>query len=332
MQPGTETMTQPAGVELSRVAVGRHRGLRLMVILRAPGCVYALHTGGCTNCGFWHHLTTAGQPVFAEDYLAQLEVALAQHSDDQGQILEVDLFCSGSLLADEEVPAEARTAMLARLARLPALRRVVVESRPEFVTAEALAPLVEALAPSQAELELAVGLETADDKIRNDKIRKGFTLEQFEQAAAVLAALEVGLVVYLLQKPMGLNEQQAVDDVVASGDYLVGLQERLKLRSRVALEPTFVPQGTPLHAELVAGRYNPPSLWSVLRVTSELASMGLEVHVGLSNEGMPADTVPAGCPLCTERLRATLARFNASQDRELLGGFWCSCLSPADTE
>ena len=50
-----------------------------MVILTAPGCAYARTSGGCTNCGFPQTFGT-GKPVSTEDYLAQVEAALAQNS------------------------------------------------------------------------------------------------------------------------------------------------------------------------------------------------------------------------------------------------------------
>ena len=319
---GGHSFREPAGVELSPANVDGEPGLRIMVILRAPGCAYALRTGGCTNCGFWHHLTTGGEPVPAEDLVAQLQAALDSHHETLERIVEVDLFCSGSLLADEEVPAAAQVGLVSLCASLPALSRVVVESRPEYVSRATVEPLVTALSPSPARLEVAIGLETADDRLRLERIRKGFTLAQFERAAGVLAYLQLGLGVYLLQKPLGTGEEQAVEDVLASGRYLAGLGRRLSLDLRVALEPTFVPEGTKLYDELVAGRYTPPSLWSVIRVTRGLAAMGHRIHVGLSNEGLPADTVPAGCPTCTDMLRLALARFNETQD---VGALDVSC-------
>ena len=321
----TRSARDPAGVELNPVSVDGVSGLRLMVILRAPGCIFALRTGGCTNCGFWHHLTTGGEPVAAEDLVTQLQVALEQHRDQLSKVIELDLFCSGSLLADQEVPPAARVGLLSLCASLPALRRVVVESRPEYISAAAVEPLVSALGPSGARLEVAIGLETADDELRRERIRKGFTLAQFEQAAGVLAGLDVALGVYLLLKPMGTGEEEAVRDVLASGRYLAALARRRCLDLRVALEPTFVPEGTPLHRELVAGRYRPPSLWSVVLVTRALAGMGLRVHVGLSSEGLPGDSVPAGCPECTDRLRGGLAVFNQTQRAEALE-LTCACM------
>ena len=317
----------PAGVELSEAHVDGLAGLRLMVILRAPGCAFALQTGGCTNCGFWHHLTTGGQAVAADDLVAQLDAALASLEPEQrAGVLQLDLFCSGSLLCDGEVPPAARPELVARGAALPALRALMVESRPEYVSAASVDPLVSAMAQSAARLELAIGLESVDPVIREQRIRKGFTLQQFEQAVAALATAGVGLVVYLLLKPLGTAEREAVQDVLASGRYLQALGHALKLPSlRVALEPTFVPHGTPLHLELQAGRFTPPSLWSVVRAVMGLAAQGLAVHVGLSSEGMPADCVPAGCPRCDADLRLALERFNATQDPGPFDGLHCTC-------
>jgi len=300
-----------------------------MVILRAPGCAYARRTGGCTNCGFWQHLTSDGEPVAEGDYMAQLRHAMEAHRQALPAVVQLDIFCSGSFLCDGEVPQEARPALLALAAReLPALRAVMIESRPEYITPQAVSPLVAAL-PARCRLEVGVGLESADQEIREVRIRKGFTLDDFRGAAQVLAGIEadVALVVYLLFKPLGTRNMEAVADVMKSGRYLADLAQELSLPLRVALEPTFVPEGTPLHQEMLQGNYTPPSLWNVVHVTRMLSKLGLPLHVGLSSEGLPAEQVPSGCPQCTDRLRAALARFNETQRRSALDGLTCQCQS-----
>ena len=320
---------QPAGVELGRASVDGVAGARLMVILRAPGCAFARRTGGCTNCGFWQHLTSDGAPVPDDAYVSQLRAALEAHAEVLADVVELDLFCSGSLLCDGEVSPEARRRLLALAAdRLPALRAVLVESRPEYISPEALRPLIQALAGSAARLEVGIGLESADREIREERIRKGFTLEQFEAAARALSSCgpRVGLLVYLLLKPLGTGDAEAALDVLRSGRYLNDLARELGLAVRIALEPTFVPEQTELYEELVAGRYAPPSLWLVAAVTRKLREeFDLPVHVGLSSEGLPARQVPSGCPLCAAPLRAALARFTETQDPHLLASLRCKC-------
>ncbi len=316
---------EPAGVELDRTSVDGVPGERMMVILRAPGCDFARRTGGCTNCGFWQHLTTDGEPVSSGDLEAQLAAALDRHEAALPGVIELDLFCSGSLLCDLEVPPPARLLLIDLAARrLPGLRAIMIESRPEYITTEVMQPLVEAL-PAQVRLEVGIGLESADKIIREERIRKGFTLDQYREAAEVLAQSGAALVSYLLLKPMGTAEDEAALDVIKSGRFLAGLARDLGLTSRVALEPTFVPEETELYGEMAAGRYTPPSLWTVLKVAREMSSLGLPVHVGLSSEGLPARQVPSGCPDCTAPLRRALALFNETQDPAVLDAVSCKC-------
>jgi uncharacterized Fe-S cluster-containing MiaB family protein len=340
----TASLRQPAIAEVGPAWVEGRPSRRLMVVLRAPGCSYALRTGGCTICGFTEHLSTRGRPVSAEQLCAQLDAAIESHRDERSRIEHLDLYCSGSFFNDEEIPPGARVE-LARLAarRLPALRTLLLDSRPEFITGPALAELLAVLAPGERTigLEIAIGLESADDEIRNRKIRKGFSLASFERAAEAIAGAGASLAVYLLLKPPGVDEEAAIADVIQSGSYLAELGSRIGLggrpepsepgarppgsRLRVALEPTLVILGTALHAEHLAGRYRSPSLASVVRATLGLAGLGLQVHVGLSDEGLPTADRPRGCPACDAPLRELLRRFNRSQDGAELRAFRCDC-------
>jgi radical SAM enzyme (TIGR01210 family) len=325
-------LTLPAAAELSRAWIRGRPGGRLVVILKAPGCQFALRTGGCTNCGFLH-LTTRGVPVPAEKLLAQLEAGFNQHATELDLVEGLELFCSGSFFCDEEIPADARQRLLsAAVARLPALRNVMVESRPEYIDADKLEQARAALAP--VPLEVAIGLETVDNVVRLRRIKKGFSLRGFEEAAVKVAESGATLVVYLLLKPMGCaSDAEAVEDVLDSARYLVELRRRLSLPLRVALEPTFVLDETPLHDEWRAGRYTPPSLWAAARAAAAVSRLGLTVHLGLSDEGLPTDgRVPAGCPECTGPLREALRRFNENQQPTALDALSCQCIDSQSGE
>lgn len=313
---------QPATVELVGANVKGRPSYRLMVILRAPGCTYQLRGPGCSNCGF-AHLTTHGRAVSSDDLVAQLQAALEAHADDLERVTQLDIYNSGSFFADQEIPPAARVRLLQLAGSLPHVERVLVESRPELISQQKLAAADAALG-DETELEVAIGLESIDEAIREQRINKGFTLRAFERAAERLAAQSMELVVYLLLKPIDTEEYEAVADVIASARYLKQLSTRLSLPTRIALEPAFVVEETPLYEAMVAGRYQPPSLWSVVEVVQAVAPL-LPLKVGLSHEGLPADQRPRGCPRCTERLRAALADFNCSQNVAPLAELRCTC-------
>jgi radical SAM enzyme (TIGR01210 family) len=256
-------------------------------------------------------------PVGVEDFDRQARAVAEAAASADPPAAEVDLYNSGSFLADDEVPPAARDAILARIAAVPSVRHVLVEARPEHVTADKVEALVRAL-PGRS-IAVGIGLETADDAIRA-AMRKGFTAADFARAARVLADAGVGLLAYVFLKPPGLTEDEARRDASATLAWLVDRHPRGSLH--VALQPAFVARGTDLECEFLAGRYTPPSLWTVARVVAE-APEGLALHVALWDEGLSDGRVAAGCDACTPRLRAALEAYNATGDRSALAGLAC---------
>jgi radical SAM enzyme (TIGR01210 family) len=302
--------------------VDGERARRLMLILSAPGCEYARNDGGCTNCSF-PRLHGTGAPVTKDDLLAQLEAALATAPRGEAP-LRVDLFNSGSFFNPGEIPEEAQRGMLARLAAVSNLKRVLVESRPSYVTAARVKEAADAVGSGR--LEIGIGLESASEEIRERRIRKGFTWEEFARAAEEMRDGGARLMVYVLLKPMDTTEAEAIDDSISTIGRIFELSSGLSLPARVALEPCFVGPGTVLEAAFREGRYRPPWLWSVIEVLRRTAGSG-EIQVGLSDEGLAPEEVAHNCGLCSARIREALARFNDTGDLAPLLAEDCPCRS-----
>ncbi|MBN2358895.1 MAG: hypothetical protein JXR83_05535 [Deltaproteobacteria bacterium] len=311
---------RPALVERTPISVDGVSGDRLLFIFCAVGCGYARRPGGgCSNCGF-HPLSTQGAPLSDADLIAQFDSALGAPGALDG-VVEVDLFNSGSFLADAEISPAVRAHALAALGR-SGVKRVLIESRPEFVTADKVAAAC-ALVGAQR-LEVGIGLESADDRVREQLVNKGFGRAEFEAAVAVLARTGARLLAYLLLKPLGLDERAAIEDAVASARYVFDLARRLGAPARVALQPVFVAPGTALEREYRAGRYRSPSLWSAIEAVQRISPLG-ELLVGMSDEGLQPHLAPQGCERCTPRLRAALIEFNRTGDATALAALDCEC-------
>jgi archaeosine synthase beta-subunit len=311
----------PKHVEWITAQVQGRPGFRLMVILTAPGCAYARTSGGCTNCGFPRTFGT-GKPVSEEDYMAQMKAALARIPAGIQAPVEVDLYNSGSYFNPEEVPLLAQSAMLALATARHEVASLLVETRPEYVTATRLERALSACRGKP--LEVGIGLESANPEILSRRIRKGYTWEQFAAAARLLAGMGAGLVAYVLLKPINTGEREAIEDSVATARKVFALGHELKCPTRVALEPCFVAPQTPLYHAFEQGRYRPPWLWSVAEVLSRVAPLG-RVLVGLSDEGMNPSQTPHNCEHCTDRFRLALAAFNRTQDATGLSTVSCEC-------
>ncbi|MBI4954454.1 MAG: hypothetical protein HY908_20685 [Myxococcales bacterium] len=310
----------PAWVERVPAWLDGQPTTRLIFIFRAIGCAYARRLdGGCTMCGF-AEMSTKGERVPPEDLVAQLDSVLDAPGALDG-VGEVDLYNSGSFFADQEIPPEVRAHVLGRLGR-STVRRVLVEARPEHVKAHDLAAARAAL--GDRELEVGIGLESADDHVREVLIHKGFGRADFERAARVLGEAGARLLAYLIIKPPGLSEAEAVEDAVASARYVFEVAARTRVRARAAYQPTFVARGALVEREFQAGRYQPPSLWSVVAIVRRAHASG-ELTVGLSDEGLEPHRLPSGCAACTPRLRAALAEYNRTRELGALEGLACAC-------
>ncbi len=310
---------QPIAVEVIPARVGDQPGHRLMVILAAPGCAWA-STSGCSNCSFPSFGT--GKPVSANDYTAQLEAAVAGIRPDLSGPLRVELFVSGSFLNPEEVPEAGQAALVGRAAAIPGVRNVLIESRPEYVTGAALGRALAAAGP--VPLTVAIGLESADAGIRERRINKGFTWDDFAAAAARIGEAGASLLVYILLKAIATTEAEGIADAISSAEQVFSLAERLGLPTSIALEPCFVGPGTPLAEAHAAGHYRPPWLWSVFAVIRRIAPLG-RIEVGLSDEGLGPAQVAHNCERCSATARRALVRFNQTHDPAVLDDPALSC-------
>ncbi|MFC1611140.1 radical SAM protein [Myxococcota bacterium] len=311
---------EPKQIEWLAADIEGARGHRLMVILAAPGCAFAQRTGGCTNCSF-PQFFGVGRPVSAEEYLAQLEVAQRRIPRRHTGPVQLELFVSGSFFNPEEVSEDAQTRLLERTRSIPDIRKVVVETRPEYVTERRLTRAREAAGP--VHLEVAIGLESASREIREKRIRKGFSWGHFHTAARLIAEHELSMLVHLLLKPIGTGEREGIEDVVDSGRRVFELGRTLDLPVRIGVQPCFVAPGSRVERTFEAGDYRPPWLWSLVEAVTRLAPLG-PVYVGLSDEGMDPARAAYNCETCSIAVLQQLAAFNVDRDPESLTHI-CAC-------
>ena len=313
----------PKLVEWISARVNGLEGHRLMVVLAAPGCHWASQSGGCTNCSF-PSFFGVDEPVERRAYERQMDAALATMPADPVGPVQLDLYVSGSFFCVEEVPADAQEALLRRAAAAPGVCRIVVETRPEYVdlaTAERARHAV-----GDVPLEVAIGLETADDAIRLERIRKGFSWANFVDSARILVASGLQPSVHLLLKPIDTTEGEAVADAVTSIERVATLAQEVGQTIHISLQPCFVAPDTPLETAFDQGRYRPPWLWSVIEVIRRTADLA-PIHVGLSDEGMGVARSAHNCPDCTDTILTALAGYNRSGDSAGLEALECHCVS-----
>lgn len=172
-----------------------------VLVLRAGKCKWSK----CFFCGYGQIFQTGS----AKEQIARF---FSKETD------EVKVFGSGSFFDEEQVSLDTR-AFFVKECKQHGVKRVTVESRPEFITKEKLGEF------DGMQLTVAIGLETADNSLLR-KIDKGFTTSDFEGATRIIH--EAGCLVrtYLLVnlpfiKNVEKNLDYSVNYAMAHSDSIV---------------------------------------------------------------------------------------------------------------
>jgi radical SAM enzyme (TIGR01210 family) len=298
----------------------------LTIILNTGGCRWA-RAGGCTMCGYVAESVEGGS-VAHEDLMAQVEKCLEHEAENtgasgtpraDGEAADADepapmvkIYTSGSFLDEREVGAETRDAIAETFADR---ERMVFESLPDFVEAEKLADFTD----RGLETDVAVGLETATDRVRHDCVNKYFDFSEFEAASETAAAAGASVKAYLLMKPPFLSEPEAVADMESSVRRCADVDGC----HTVSMNPCNVQRYTMVEDVFHDGGYRPPWLWSVCEVLE--ATADADAIVVSDPVGHGSDRGPHNCGECDDRVQTAIKDFDLRQDPSVFEQVSCEC-------
>ncbi|SDX81931.1 archaeosine biosynthesis radical SAM protein RaSEA [Halopenitus persicus] len=305
----------------------------LTIILNTGGCRWA-RAGGCTMCGYVAESVEGGS-VSHEALMDQIDVCLDHeetNADEPSGLVKI--YTSGSFLDEREVPAETRAAIAETFADRD---RIVVESLPDFVTAEAVSDFTDV----GLSTDVAIGLETATDRVRRDCVNKYFEFADFEAACEEVRAVDAdvgaddvadeastdagtddvsaGVKAYLLLKPPFLAEPEAVDDMIASIRRCAAVEGC----HTVSMNPCNVQRYTMVDELFFEGGYRPPWLWSVAHVLAETADV--DAIVVSDPVGHGSDRGAHNCGECDDRVQTAIKDFDLRQDPSVFEQVDCEC-------
>lgn len=245
--------------------------------------------------------------VSAEDIVKQFEGALR----GLGDVAMLKVYTSGSFLDLREMPHEAANRILSECSTMGS--RLLVESRPEYVTDETLNRILSI----HDDVELAIGLESANDRVLKHSINKGFTVADYDRAAAVLKERGVDLRTYVLLKPPFVTEREAVQDAIST------VEHAAEVSCAVSVNAVNVQKGTVVERLWRDWSYRPPWLWSMLEVAGRCADLGPRLLCDPVGGGTKRGA--HNCGKCDETIIDGLRRFTATQDRGSLASPECEC-------
>jgi radical SAM enzyme (TIGR01210 family) len=288
---------------------------RAVIYLLSNGCEWALKNAhGCTMCGHFGKQARKQKVIPAKDFIKQFENEYKKIDFNKNPLLNI--FNNGSFLNDRELPPEARVEILKKINEHPGIKMLVVETRPEFVTAEKVREIKRSI-PGKY-IEIAVGLEIKDDLYRRLCLNKGFSLKEYNRAAEIITKY-VHLRTYVFLKPLFLSERESIAQAVETIGHAFAQGS-----TTVSLEACTVQDFTLVKYLYDQNLYSPPWLWSILEVVKKCTARG-KLIVGLFQFYPSPLKVPYNCPRCSDAVMEAICRYNRTLDTAVFENLNCQC-------
>jgi radical SAM enzyme (TIGR01210 family) len=296
---------RPYSVWSEEELIDGRRARCLTIILTTSGCAWWRRSGGCLMCGY--NLKSSDVAISPGSIAEQFDAAW--RSFDRHSMVKI--YTSGSFLDESEISSDARRHILETVGKSGS--RLLFESRPEFVSRGIISECI-SLCPK---IELALGLESANDLVLKHSVGKGFGFADYLRAATEAREAGADVRTYLLLKPPFLTEAEAIEDVKTSIEHVA------EISRVISINPVNVQRGTKVEQMWKSWAYRPPWLWSVVEILRN-SDPGKAI--------LMASTVAAGsergahnCSKCDLDFIHAIEGFNLSQDRRKLESLECDC-------
>lgn len=268
-----------------------------VLILRTKGCYWAKKSG-CLMCGYYKETYDAEY----EDIKRQIDMAYKEYKNEE----IVKIFTSGSFLDEQEIPKDLQLYLFKKFKA----KKFIIESRPEFI--DNLENF------KDYRIEVAMGLESANDVVLEYCINKGFKFNDWKKGAEKVISFGKELKVYLLIKPPFLTEKQAIMDALYS-------VEKIKdLANTISFNPVSIHSKTVVEMMWRKKLYRPPWLWTVIDILKKTK----EIYNGV----IKCDVVAGGkergshnCGKCDKKVLNAIKEFSLTQDEKKLEKVDCEC-------
>jgi len=306
------------GTEIRQGYLNRIPVKRAVITLKSTGCEWVRISGGCSLCG--HYICTSqGEKIEEESYLTDFldHYKLFDFKD----IPLLCLYNSGSILNYSEIPKEVLLKICRILSANKNLKKVVFETRLDYCNKDYILELKKILGPIS--LELATGLETRNETIRNLILNKGVLDKDYENFSKKFKGI-VDFRFYIIVKPPFLTESEAIEDACAAIHYAYNLGAK-----EVHLEPATIQKYTLGYFLQNQGQYNLPWLYTIIEILKRVKQLTKHIDIYVSpfaHKPSPLK-IPSNCLKCSSPYEDfILNKYNYFQDVAVFDDIHCDCV------
>ncbi len=287
---------------------------RVILILRGCGCAWTQQEeGGCTMCGHYSG-SSKGKFIPAESLKKQFDTEMARYDFRKYPML--CLYNGGSFLNEEEIDKNLRRYMLKTINDNPHIKRLIIESRTDFLTNEALDEIEELM--TDTVVEIGVGLESVCDVIRSLLLNKGVSTWDLVSIGEKFRGRKIKLLAYVLVNPPFLTEAEAIEDTVMTIEFAKEMGASI-----VSLEAVSIQHLTMVSFLAEAGFYKTPWIWSMFEIIRRIGALKIETRLG----GFEFFPIPkeftSNCSTCNAEMLERIHQYNKINDMNIIHDLMC---------
>lgn len=312
--------------------------LALTITLSPTGCEWA-RKGGCTMCGEFEGSnkknTLLESPQF---HIAQFASAIGNPKiwevvrKEGKSIAWLRINQEGNYTNPHEMNYKAQETILRLAMRIDGIKRITIESRPQYLNRETVKSLSRLFDESEVELEIGMGIEAENEVVRNVCINKQGTNNQFINSAKLLKEYNIQPLAYVLLKPPFLTEREAIEEAIATAHFAENIGF-----TRISFEPMSIHAYTLVEALTNTGDYKVPWLWSVVEVANRCSDIAKIFGIGgIGYYPIPSRYSQNHCcnseDNCNRNFCDAIIEYNKSRETKVFDALSCNCKSIWESE
>ena len=287
-----------------------------LIIILPVGCYWAKKTDGCAYCGYQALVDEMQRTTAPYTYLEILRAEMGKQTE---RIDRVSFFVGGSFL---EIPQENQKELIFELNKYPTVKEICIETRPELVTQDNIKMILDCM--DNKKLQVAFGVESSDEYIRNHIHKKGLSEETYNKAMGILKALDVRVLVYVFVKPpiaditdkeALIDARRTIEDSFNKGAYAV------------ELECGYIVENSEMYDLYKKGRYKPLSFWSIQELMREAVALNRGVvRLAYFSDTPKPIAGPSNCKNCDDKFIEMFDEYRRTLDPKVLNKeIYCAC-------
>jgi hypothetical protein len=275
-------------------------------MLPGAGCEFRKQSGGCTMCGFGNSTDKYTHGHLLPNFVFKTLLSLAAKKAQLLHPNELYVYNGGSFWNDHEIPRKFQEYLYCQVASSPSLKHLFIENRCEYIGRDKIVKAVEALDGKR--LTVGIGLESQDNFVRNTLIKKGLSKISFAEKVDLLRKHGAKASAYIFLKPLGLNEEQALQETLQTIRYALSTGV-----SEINLSCAFIQDKTPMADAYRKGEFLPPKLWTILEIIKEIIKNNWPVSIGGFDDEPPPLAIPQNCPECSPAIYKAIESFRQTR-------------------